>query len=116
MSISATRLARISFNQRQSQCFEQQGKTTVRVPVSGVLVMGNDYQLTANSWIESHHLQGETLITYPVPQRRLGIFRYFLEPASIAPVEQRTAELTIIILQLVARTGEWPHYLALSGL
>ncbi len=68
----------------------------------GVLVMANDHRLTANDWIEPHHLQQETLITYPVPQQRLDIFRHFLEPAGIVPAERRTAELTMIILQLVA--------------
>jgi len=68
----------------------------------GVLVIANDHPLAANSWIEPHHLRGETLITYPVQKERLDIFRYFLDPAGVVPEKCRTAELTMIILQLVA--------------
>ncbi len=68
----------------------------------GVLVMANGHPLTRKSWIEPTDLRDETLITYPVPTRRLDIYRHFLEPAGVAPAERRTAELTLIILQLVA--------------
>ncbi len=68
----------------------------------GVLVLANDHPLTKKQWIEPHHLRSETLITYPVTQQRLDIFRHFLEPAGVAPAQRRTAELTLIILQLVA--------------
>ncbi len=68
----------------------------------GVLVMANDHPLADKAWIEPADLQDETLITYPVPTRRLDIYRHFLQPAGVMPAERRTAELTLIILQLVA--------------
>ncbi|MDD3761171.1 MAG: LysR family transcriptional regulator [Acidithiobacillus sp.] len=44
----------------------------------------------------------ETVITYPVEDRRLDLFREFLHPAGVQPWRRRQAELTVIILQLVA--------------
>ncbi len=68
----------------------------------GVLVMANEHPLVKKAWIEPADLRDETLITYPVPTRRLDVYRHFLEPAGVMPAERRTAELTLIILQLVA--------------
>ncbi len=67
-----------------------------------VLVVANDHPLAARQLVEPRDLEGETLITYPVPQERLDIYRNFLEPAGVEPAQRRTAELTMIILQLVA--------------
>ena len=47
-------------------------------------------------------LADETLITYPVEQSRLDVFTQFLTPAEVRPREIRTAELTIMMMQLVA--------------
>ncbi len=47
-------------------------------------------------------LAAETLITYPVPRRRLDVFTRFLEPAGVEPAAVRQVELTAMILQLVA--------------
>ncbi|WP_123101211.1 LysR family transcriptional regulator [Acidithiobacillus sulfuriphilus] len=44
----------------------------------------------------------ETLISYPVEDRRLDLLRDFLLPAGVQPWRRRHAELTVIILQLVA--------------
>lgn len=43
----------------------------------------------------------ETLITYPIPDNRMDLFRQVLEPAGVEPKERRTTELTVAILQLV---------------
>jgi LysR family transcriptional regulator for metE and metH len=42
------------------------------------------------------------LITYPVERERLDIFTRFLDPAAIEPASIRTAELTPMMVQLVA--------------
>ena len=47
-------------------------------------------------------LAKEVLITYPVERHLLDIFTRFLEPAGVEPLEVRTAELTILMMQLVA--------------
>ncbi len=67
-----------------------------------VLAMANDHPLTQRAWIAPQDLAAETLITYPVPRSRLDIFRHFLHPAGVEPLAQRTAELTLMIMQLVA--------------
>ena len=43
----------------------------------------------------------ETLITYPIPDNRMYLFRQVLEPSGVEPKERRTTELTVAILQLV---------------
>lgn len=67
-----------------------------------LLTLAKDHPLASHAWIEPPHLATETLITYPVDRSRLDIFRHFLEPVGIEPAGRRTAELTLIILQLVA--------------
>jgi LysR family transcriptional regulator for metE and metH len=42
------------------------------------------------------------LIIYPVDHDRLDIFTRFLEPADVEPADIRTAELTPMMVQLVA--------------
>lgn len=67
-----------------------------------LLVMARDHALAQREWIEARDLAQETLITYPVPRHRLDVFRHFLDPAGVEPAAQRTAELTLMIMQLVA--------------
>lgn len=67
-----------------------------------MLVMANEHSLTEKEFIEPNDLSDQTLITYPVERTRLDVFNYFLEPAGVEPTAQRTSELTIMILQLVA--------------
>ncbi|WP_417250992.1 LysR family transcriptional regulator [Castellaniella sp.] len=52
--------------------------------------------------VEPEDLATQVLITYPVERSRLDIFTTFLDPAGIDPVGTRTAELTPMIVQLVA--------------
>lgn len=47
-------------------------------------------------------LADQTLITYPVCRDRLDVFNGFLTPAGVEPAGLRTAELTVMIVQLVA--------------
>ncbi|QEL10221.1 LysR family transcriptional regulator [Kushneria phosphatilytica] len=68
----------------------------------GLLAVARQHKLASRDWIEPQDLRDETLITYPVEQARLDVFSHFLTPAGIAPREIRTAELTIMMMQLVA--------------
>lgn len=67
-----------------------------------ILLTPPRHSLSAKAWIEPLDLKEEVLITYPVERTRLSIFTHFLDPAGIKPAGQRTAELTLMILQLVA--------------
>lgn len=66
-----------------------------------VAVMPMEHRLRARRRVEAADLEGETLITYPVPEHRIDIIREVLAPAGVR-LKRRTAELTIAILQLVA--------------
>ncbi|MBA1146810.1 LysR family transcriptional regulator [Ectothiorhodospiraceae bacterium WFHF3C12] len=67
-----------------------------------VFAVGRAHRLAGHRRILPEDLRGETLVTYPVERSRLDVFRAFLEPAGVEPAEVRTAELTVMILQLVA--------------
>ncbi len=67
-----------------------------------LLAVRNSHPLAAQGWIRPEDLRSETLITYPVEKERLDIYTRFLLPAGVAPAMVRTAELTAIMLQLVA--------------
>ena len=67
-----------------------------------MLAVSNQHPLAAKAFVEPADLASETLITYPVERERLDIFRQFLDPAGIEPLSVRTAELTVMMLQLVA--------------
>lgn len=67
-----------------------------------LLCLSKGHRLAKKPFVEPKDLITETLITYPVESSRLDIFKYFLHPANISPAKVRTAELTIMIIQLVA--------------
>lgn len=67
-----------------------------------VLALSKRHRLITRKYIQPQDLATETVITYPVDQSRLDLFTRFLDPANIEPHEIRTAELTLMILQLVA--------------
>jgi len=64
-------------------------------------VMAQKHKLQGLRRLAAADFEGETLITYPVPEARVELIREVLRPAGIA-FERRTAELTVAILQLVA--------------
>ena len=64
--------------------------------------MAAKHPLAAYAYIEPEQLADQTLITYPVERQRLDVFTQFLDPADVSPAEIRKAELTPIIMQLVA--------------
>jgi len=67
-----------------------------------MLIVPDAHRLGGRRHIEPDDLQRETLITYPVGEERLDAFRAFLNPAGVRPAARRTAELTSVIVQLVA--------------
>jgi LysR family transcriptional regulator for metE and metH len=66
-----------------------------------LMVLPIEHRLRAKRRIEAADLEGETLITYPVPEQRIDVIREVLGPAGIR-YQRRTTELTVAILQLVA--------------
>ncbi len=66
------------------------------------LAVATSHTLAGKAWVEPQDLAGEVLITYPVDRSRLDIFSAFLDPAGCEPVRIRTAELTAMMIQLVA--------------
>lgn len=67
-----------------------------------LLCVGRQHPLAHKTLIEPADFRDETLITYPVEKERLDVFKYFLNPAAVAPGAIRTSELTLMIIQLVA--------------
>jgi len=67
-----------------------------------LLVLARQHPLTKKDYIEASDLADQTLITYPVERKRLDVFTRLLQPAGVEPAAIRQAELTAIILQLVA--------------
>lgn len=66
------------------------------------LAVSRHHPLADKPHAEAADLADETLITYPVDRDRLDIFHSFLEPAGVEPAQVRTAELTTMMIQLVA--------------
>ena len=66
------------------------------------LALSPRHPLAKKEWIEPEDLKSEVLITYPVERSRLDVFRQFLDPAGVEPARLRTAELTAMMIQLVA--------------
>ncbi len=75
------------------------------IPLFGyeaLLAVAIDHPLAKEPWVNPRDLTEETLITYPVDRSRLDVFSSFLEPAGVEPGAIRTAELTTMMIQLVA--------------
>jgi LysR family transcriptional regulator for metE and metH len=66
-----------------------------------LMVLAQKHRLQGQRRLVASDLEGETIITYPVPEQRIDLIREVLRPAGIG-FERRTAELTVAILQLVA--------------
>ncbi|MEE3158640.1 MAG: LysR family transcriptional regulator [Pseudomonadota bacterium] len=67
-----------------------------------LLAVSNQHPLSTAHHVRAPDLEGEVLITYPVERDRLDIFKQFLDPAGIEPASVRTAEMTVMMMQLVA--------------
>lgn len=66
------------------------------------LVLSPLHHLAGKGMICPEDLADETLIAYPVEQKRLDIIAKFLEPSDVMPKHIRTTELTAMLIQLVA--------------
>ena len=66
------------------------------------LAVANQHPLASKPYVSAEDLASETLIHYPVERDRLDIFTRFLDPADVEPAGVRTAELTVMMLHLVA--------------
>ena len=66
------------------------------------LAVAKNHPLVEKPWVEPKDLADEIVITYPVDRERLDLFSGFLEPAGVEPARVRHAELTTMIVQLVA--------------
>jgi LysR family transcriptional regulator for metE and metH len=66
------------------------------------LAIAKDHVLIGREWVEPEDLADEIVITYPVDRARLDLFTSFLDPQEVEPKKVRHAELTTMIVQLVA--------------
>ena len=64
-------------------------------------VLAVDHPLTAKTFLQPADLAREILLTHPVPEVKLDIFRCFLLPAGVSP-QRRTNESSHVLLQLAA--------------
>lgn len=67
-----------------------------------LLAIANQHPLVEKKHIEAIDLADQTLIHYPVERKRLDIFTQFLDPNGIEPMSTRQADLTLMMVQLVA--------------
>lgn len=67
-----------------------------------VFVCSSKNPLAEKDYIEAADFADQNLITYPVDHTKLDVFTELLHPAGIAPKTVRQAELTAVILLLVA--------------
>ena len=67
-----------------------------------VFVASSQHRLAGKRYIEAKDFRDQTLITYPVDRARLDVFSQLLTPAKVEPAGVRQAELTAVILFLVA--------------
>ena len=67
-----------------------------------VFVAASTHPLAQKPYIEAKDFRDQTLITYPVERTRLDVFSQLLIPAKVEPAAVRQAELTAVILLLVA--------------
>ena len=67
-----------------------------------VFVAASTHPLAQKDYVEAQDFRDQTLITYPVERTRLDVFSQLLIPAKVEPAAVRQAELTAVILLLVA--------------
>lgn len=60
-----------------------------------------DSELASQKYLTPEDFEGQTLLSYPVPDDMLDVMKHFLAPAGVKP-KRRSSELTVALLQLVA--------------
>lgn len=66
------------------------------------LVMADNHPLAKKSHISPQDLATETLLTYPVQRQRMDVIKHFLHPAGIEPAQFKSADNTLMLIQMVA--------------
>lgn len=66
-----------------------------------VAILPPTSRLLTKDFLQPEDFVSETLITYPVSQKKLDIFNQFLQPAGIEPKTLSYSEMTIMMLQRV---------------
>ncbi|QLE86544.1 MULTISPECIES: LysR substrate-binding domain-containing protein [Shewanella] len=66
------------------------------------LIVAADHPFASLEYVTPQQLQGETILSYPMPLSRLDIQRHFMEPAGQQLGKQITCELTLMLLQRIA--------------
>ena len=67
-----------------------------------VFVASKQHALARKAYVEAEDFADHTLITYPVERSKLDVFSQVLTQAGVEPAAVRQAELTAVILLLVA--------------
>jgi LysR family transcriptional regulator for metE and metH len=67
-----------------------------------MFICAREHPLAERDFVTAEDFRDQTLITYPVDKTRLDIFSQLLIPAKIEPAHIRQAELTAVIVLLVA--------------
>lgn len=67
-----------------------------------VAVLPPSHPLARRERLQPKDFSAQTVVTYPVEECRLDLYTRFLEPAGVTPGRRRTAELTALIVQIVA--------------
>lgn len=67
-----------------------------------LLAVARQHPLARKTYMEPSDLADQVMIIYPVQRDRLDVFTRFLDPADVEPASIRTAELTPMMVQLVA--------------
>ena len=83
-----------------------------------VTVMAPKHPLAVKEYLKPEDFSQQTLLTYPIAQQQLDIFKLFLTPANIAPKALKTVDNSYTILQMVAANmgiACLPHWLVNSA-
>tara|TARA_Y100000588_G_C14212034_1_gene907097 strand:- start:988 stop:1926 length:939 start_codon:yes stop_codon:yes gene_type:complete len=67
-----------------------------------VTILAMDHPLVEKEYVEPLDFVDETLIAYPVDRERMDFFKSFMDLAGVEPARVRSAELTTMMVQLVA--------------
>ncbi len=67
-----------------------------------VTILAMDHPLVEKEYVEPLDFVDETLIAYPVDRERMDFFKSFMDLAGLEPARVRSAELTTMMVQLVA--------------
>ncbi len=67
-----------------------------------LMVMSPHNALASVANVVPRMMRDQTLLSYPVKQNRLDVFKYFLNPAKVSPQHVRKVELPFMMMQHIA--------------